>query len=120
MHVTDVTNASRTQLLKLLTLDGMKVARAFDMPRAVLQKCVRAAKSMEKRTKCVASVPITGILGDQQAALVARRVFGPGEVRTPTARAAFFNEHGRTACLQTSAAHHGRLQVCAGGTLRLK
>jgi len=49
--VTDVTNASRTQLLNLLTLDwDEKLLAAFDIPRAVLPKVVQAAKSMAKRS----------------------------------------------------------------------
>ncbi len=50
VHVTDVTNASRTQLLNLLTLDlDEKLLAAFDIPRAVLPK-VGSRKSMAKRS----------------------------------------------------------------------
>src|SRR5882762_10240294 len=83
MHVTDVTNASRTQLLNLLTLDwDEKLLAAFDIPRAVLPK-VRSSSEVygEAKLSAVASVPITGILGDQQAALVGQACFRPGEVK---------------------------------------
>jgi len=77
VHVTDVTNASRTQLLNLLTLDwDEKLLAAFDIPRAVLPK-VRSSSEVygESKLSAAAGVPITGILGDQQAALLVKRVF---------------------------------------------
>jgi len=77
VHVTDVTNASRTQLLNLLTLDwDEKLLAAFDIPCAVLQRWVQAASLWRSEAKGSRGVPITGILGDQQAALVGRRAFG--------------------------------------------
>src|SRR5947209_5289158 len=83
VHVTDVTNASRTQLLNLLTLDwDEKLLGAFDIPRAVLPK-VRSSSEVygEATLKAIRGVPVTGILGDQQAALVGQACFRPGEVK---------------------------------------
>src|SRR5438132_1007318 len=83
VHVTDVTNASRTQLLNLLTLDwDEKLLAAFDIPRAVLPK-VRSSSEVyvEATLKAISVVPVTGILGDQQAALVGQACFRPGEVK---------------------------------------
>jgi glycerol kinase len=83
VHVTDVTNASRTQLLNLQTLDwDEKLLSAFDIPRAVLPK-VRSSSEVfgEATLGAVAGVPVTGILGDQQAALVGQACFRPGEVK---------------------------------------
>ena len=83
VHVTDVTNASRTQLLNLLTLDwDEKLLAAFDIPRAVLPK-VRSSSEVygEATLKAIGGVPVTGILGDQQAALVGQACFRPGEVK---------------------------------------
>jgi glycerol kinase len=82
-HVTDVTNASRTQLLNLITLDwDEKLLAAFDIPRAVLPK-VRSSSEVygEATLGAIAGVPFTGILGDQQAALVGQACFRPGEVK---------------------------------------
>ncbi len=83
VHVTDVTNASRTQLLNLLTLDwDEKLLAAFDIPRAVLPKVGSSSEVYgEAKLRAVAGVPITGILGDQQAALVGQACFRPGEVK---------------------------------------
>ncbi len=83
VHVTDVTNASRTQLLNLGTLDwDEKLLTAFNIPRSVLPE-VRSSSEVygEATLKVVAGVPITGILGDQQAALVGQACFRPGEVK---------------------------------------
>jgi glycerol kinase len=83
VHVTDVTNASRTQLLNLQTLDwDEKLLGAFEIPRSVLPR-VRSSSEVygEATLGSIAGVPITGILGDQQAALVGQACFGPGEVK---------------------------------------
>ncbi len=83
VHATDVTNASRTQLLNLKTLDwDDEILAAFEIPRALLPK-VRSSSEVygEAVLACIKSVPITGILGDQQAALVGQTCFQPGEVK---------------------------------------
>jgi glycerol kinase len=83
MHVTDVTNASRTQLLNLKTLDwDDKLLAAFEIPRGVLPQ-VRSSSEVygEAVLSTIAGIPIAGILGDQQAALVGQACFRPGEVK---------------------------------------
>src|SRR3981189_772675 len=81
--VTDLTNASRTQLLNLKTLDwDAELLAAFDIPRSVLPE-VRSSSEVygEATLRAIAGVPFTGILGDQQAALVGQACFRPGEVK---------------------------------------
>jgi glycerol kinase len=83
VHVTDVTNASRTQLLNLQTLNwDEKLLAVFEIPRAVLPQ-VRSSSEVygEVTLQAIASVPIAGDLGDQQAALVGQACFRPGEVK---------------------------------------
>src|SRR6266581_4490567 len=83
VHITDVTNASRTQLLNLKTLDwDAGLLAAFDIPRAVLPQ-VRSSSEIygEASLKTIAGVRFAGILGDQQAALVGQACFRPGEVK---------------------------------------
>ena len=83
VHVTDVTNASRTQLLNLETLDwDEKLLAAFGIPRAVLPQ-VRSSSEIYGEAKLpeIAGVPIASDLGDQQAALVGQACFRPGEVK---------------------------------------
>jgi glycerol kinase len=83
VHVTDVTNASRTQLLNLRTLDwDEKLLAAFGIPHAVLPQVRSSSEIYGQATRgAIAGVPITGILGDQQAALVGQACFHPGEVK---------------------------------------
>src|SRR5438477_4576217 len=70
VHATDVTNASRTQLLNIKTLDwDEKLLTAFEVPRAMLpQVCSSSEIYGEASFAAVAGVPIAGILGDLQAA----------------------------------------------------
>ena len=82
-HITDVTNASRTQLMDLGTLgwdSGM--LEAFRIPAAVLPQIVpSSAQYGEITVGKLAGIPIAGILGDQQAALVGQTCFRPGEAK---------------------------------------
>jgi glycerol kinase len=83
VHATDMSNASRTQLLNLKTLNwDEKLLAAFETPRAVLPT-VRSSSEVygEASLGAIAAVPICGILGDQQAALVGQACFRPGEVK---------------------------------------
>ena len=81
-HITDVTNASRTQLMNLQTLAwDEEILRLFDIPRACLPEIGRRARSMARPTDDLAGVPIAGILGDQQAALVGQACFQQGEAK---------------------------------------
>ena len=83
LHITDVTNASRTQLLNLDTLAwDNDLLQAFEIPRAMLP----AIRSSSERhgvatAEPIQGVPITGILGDQQAALVGQTCFQVGEAK---------------------------------------
>jgi len=82
-HVTDVTNASRTQLFNLKTLDwDAELLSAFDVPRAVLPQIRSSSETYAAaQLPAIAGVPVAGILGDQQAALVGQACFRPGEVK---------------------------------------
>ncbi len=81
-HVTDVTNASRTMLMNLATLDwDDALLAAFGIPRAVLPLIVPSSAVYAEATGELAGVPIAAILGDQQAALVGQTCFQPGEAK---------------------------------------
>jgi len=88
-HVTDVTNASRTMLMNLATLDwDPDLLEAFDIPRAMLP-AIRPSSDAAGygRISSVATSgaslgwPVCGDLGDQQAALVGQTCFAPGEAK---------------------------------------
>ena len=83
LHITDVTNASRTQLMNLATLDwDPQLLGAFAVPRTVLPRIV-ASSAMHGAISAgpLAGVALAGILGDQQAALVGQTCFQPGEAK---------------------------------------
>jgi glycerol kinase len=82
LHLTDVTNASRTQLMNLATLawDDTLLA-AFGIPRVVLPRIMPSSMIYGVATGVLDGVPIAGILGDQQAALMGQACFAPGEAK---------------------------------------
>jgi glycerol kinase len=83
IHVTDVTNASRTQLMNLETLAWDKeILKAFNIPEAMLPRiCSSSEVYGNVKVSAIAGVPIAGDLGDQQAALVGQACFKPGEAK---------------------------------------
>jgi glycerol kinase len=82
-HLTDVTNASRTQLMNLATLQwDPELLRTFDIPHEVLPTIVPSSQVYgEIAHGPLRGVPLAGILGDQQAALVGQTCFAPGEAK---------------------------------------
>jgi glycerol kinase len=81
-HITDVTNASRTQLMNLRSLAwDDEILRLFDIPRACLPQIRSSSEVYGEATDGLAGVPIAGILGDQQAALVGQACFQQGEAK---------------------------------------
>jgi glycerol kinase len=83
VHLTDVTNASRTQLMHLETLDwDDALLSAFEIPRAMLPAIRSSSEHYAvARAEPLEGVPIAGILGDQQAALVGQTCFRVGEAK---------------------------------------
>jgi glycerol kinase len=82
-HITDVTNASRTQLMDLHTLTwDADLLKAFDVPQQVLPQ-IRSSSEIygEISAGPLAGVAVAGILGDQQAALVGQACFQRGEAK---------------------------------------
>jgi glycerol kinase len=82
-HLTDVTNASRTMLMNLRTLDWDDVLlAALDVPRAMLPE-IRSSSEFygEAGGGPLQGVPVAAALGDQQAALFGQTCFSPGEAK---------------------------------------
>jgi len=86
-HVTDVSNASRTMLMNLETLDwDPEILDIMDIPRQMLPE-IRPSSDPRiygytpKDGPLGASIPVCGDLGDQQAALVGQTCFSPGEAK---------------------------------------
>ncbi len=83
IHVTDVTNASRTQLMNLATLSwDDDLLQTFQVSKAMLPRICSSAEVFGSiKEGVLAGVPIAGVLGDQQAALVGQTCYRPGEVK---------------------------------------
>jgi glycerol kinase len=83
LHITDCTNASRTQLMNLETLDwDSELLEAFGIPRQILPE-IRSSSEVygHAALEVIRGVPIAGILGDQQAALMGQTCFRAGEAK---------------------------------------
>ena len=80
LHITDVSNASRTQLLNLATLQwDDELLRLFRIPRALLPRIVAcSAVYGAVASGPLAGAPLSGMLGDQQAALMGQACLEPG------------------------------------------
>ncbi len=86
IHKTDVTNASRTLLMNLETLDWHEdLLELFSVPRSALPEICSSSEvyGLTKLDGAIKSgIPISGILGDQQAAMVGQACFSKGESKT--------------------------------------
>jgi glycerol kinase len=82
-HLTDVTNASRTLLMDLRTLDwDPEILAALDIPAAMLPAIRSSAEVYGTVAEGpLAGVPVAAALGDQQAALFGQTCFAPGEAK---------------------------------------
>jgi glycerol kinase len=81
-HVTDVTNASRTMLMDLQTLDwDDAILDAIGVPRAVLPEIRSSSQTYGDATGDLSGIPVAGDLGDQQAALFGQTCFAVGEAK---------------------------------------
>lgn len=84
VHVTDVTNASRTLLFNIHSLDwDQELLDALDIPKALLPKVVSCSEKVGSTAEGLfdSSVPISGIAGDQQAALFGQMCIDTGDVK---------------------------------------
>jgi glycerol kinase len=83
LHITDVSNASRTMLMDLATQDwDQELLDAIGVPRAMLPEIKGSSQVYGEATlDAVAGIPVAGDLGDQQAALFGQTCFAVGEAK---------------------------------------
>nr|WP_042181711.1 glycerol kinase GlpK [Kibdelosporangium sp. MJ126-NF4]CTQ99283.1 Glycerol kinase (EC 2.7.1.30) [Kibdelosporangium sp. MJ126-NF4] len=107
LHITDVTNASRTMLMNLRTLSWDKdLLEFFDIPRAMLPEIRSSTEVYGTTTTAVPGIRIAAALGDQQAALFGQTCFAPGEAKCTYGTGSFLLLNtGQTPVLST----HGML-----------
>ncbi len=81
-HVTDVTNASRTMMMNLETLDwDDEILGILDVPRAMLPEIRASSETYGEARNGLAGIAVAGDLGDQQAALFGQTCFSVGEAK---------------------------------------
>ncbi len=82
VHLTDVSNASRTLLMNLQTLDwDQDILDVLDIPRRMLPAIRPSSAVYGNAAGTLAGIAVAGILGDQQAALFGQTCFSPGEAK---------------------------------------
>lgn len=82
VHVTDVTNASRTMLFNIHTLSwDEEICRLLDIPMCMLPKVCDSSEIYGTASIGGAQIPIAGAAGDQQAALFGQTCFKRGDVK---------------------------------------
>lgn len=82
VYITDVTNASRTMMMDLATLDwSPSILHELGFPRQMLPEIKSSSEIYGTAVGLLAGVPIAGVLGDQQAALVGQTCFDSGTAK---------------------------------------
>ncbi len=92
VHATDYTNASRTLLFNIDSMEwDAELCNILDVPMSILPDVCFSADDYGRVTSIPAlkDVPITGVIGDQQAALFGQRCFDAGQVKTTYGTGAF-------------------------------
>ena len=111
VFVTDVTNASRTMLMNLQTGDWDDTMLALlDIPRAMLPTIKSSSEIYGEATVMGASIPISGIAGDQQAALFGQGCFAKGQAKNTYGTGCFLLTHTGTEPVMS---HHRLLTTVA-------
>ncbi|XP_068901683.1 glycerol kinase-like isoform X2 [Tenebrio molitor] len=109
LHVTDVTNASRTMLINIETLKwDPYLCKIFDIPMHILPEIKSSSEIYGYITDVtvLAGIPISGVLGDQQAALVGQMCFHQGQAKNTYGTGCFLLYNTGTTMVQSS---HGLL-----------
>ncbi len=91
VHVTDVTNASRTMLMDLKTQQwDAEILRIMGIPRQMLPEIRSSSEVYGLAIGDLAGIPVAGDLGDQQAALVGQTCYRVGEAKNTYGTGCFF------------------------------
>ncbi len=102
-HITDVTNASRTMLMDLETMDwDDEIVDIFGIPRSVLPRIVPSVGLIGRGKGVLEGVPIAGILGDQQAAMFGQACFNPGDAKNTYGTGCFMLLNTGTQAVQST------------------
>jgi glycerol kinase len=90
MHITDATNASRTMMFNIHTLQwDEELLKLFDIPASVLPQVVASSGRCAVTSGLLDGIPIAGVAGDQQAALFGQMCSSPGMAKCTFGTGAF-------------------------------
>uniref|UniRef100_A0A8D9FB89 glycerol kinase n=2 Tax=Cacopsylla melanoneura TaxID=428564 RepID=A0A8D9FB89_9HEMI len=112
LHITDVTNASRTLLMNLRSLSwDPHLLSLFSIPSQILPQ-IRSSSEIYAYLKAgpLEGVPISGILGDQQSALMGQSCLAPGQAKNTYGTGCFLLYNTGTAIVNSN---HGLLTTVA-------
>ncbi len=110
-HATDVTNASRTLLMDLATLDWDKeLLDAIGVPRAALPEIVPSVGTIGRAGGVLGGAAITGVLGDQQSAMFGQAALETGDAKNTYGTGCFLLVNTGTRAVQSE---HGLLTTVA-------
>ncbi|MFZ9857837.1 MAG: glycerol kinase GlpK [Roseiflexaceae bacterium] len=111
IHITDVTNAGRTLMMNLATLDwDNEIVSIMGIPRAMLPTIRSSSEVYGIATGLLAGVPVAGALGDQHAAMVGQACIAPGDVKNTYGTGCFMLLNTGTTIVPS---HHGLLTTMA-------
>ncbi|MFF1633471.1 glycerol kinase GlpK [Leifsonia sp. NPDC058248] len=90
VHVTEPSNASRTLLMNLHTIEwDQELLDIMDLPRALLPEIRSSSEVYGTARGDLAGVPVAGVLGDQQASLLGHTCFDHGDMKSTYGTGAF-------------------------------
>ncbi|OKH65356.1 glycerol kinase [Mycobacterium sp. SWH-M1] len=111
LHVTDVTNASRTMLMNLETLEwDDRLLEAMQVPRVMLPEIRSTIGAFGKTVEPVAGIPLSAVIGDQQASLFGQAGFDPGDAKCTFGTGGFLLLNTGTDLIRS---HHGLIPTVA-------
>ena len=99
VHITDATNAARTMIFNIHTLDwDDTLLEALDIPRAMLPRVCSSSEVYGTVAIPGGDIPIAGIAGDQQAALFGQTCFSPGDAKNTYGTGCFLLMNAGSKC----------------------
>lgn len=111
IHVTDVTNAGRTLMMNLATLNwDSQIVATMEIPHQMLPTIRSSSELYGIATGLLAGVPVAGALGDQHAALVGQACVAPGDAKNTYGTGCFMLLNTGTTIVPS---HHGLLTTMA-------
>ena len=103
VYKTDVTNASRTNLYNIHTKEwDSELLKIFNIPKSMLPEVFPSESHYGSFDRCNKTIKITGIIGDQQGALVGQRCFQPGQMKATFGTGCFLMVNSGSEYLQST------------------